>query len=138
MPVVLGGSDSSVSANSVILAGTTSGTIRIQAPDAAGSSILTVPASNGRIAVNKQTEIDFGSTGLVANTYIITDSAVVSNSVITGSVAYEAPTGKDLDEVEMDYLNLRFGPGVGQFTLFISTTDGSLVADKFKINYSVG
>ena len=52
-------------------------------------------------------------------------------------MAYEAPTGKDLDELDMDGLDLKFGPGTGQFTLYARGLDG-YVADKFKINYLIG
>ncbi len=85
----------------------------------------------------KQTEIDFGATPVSEASFIITDASVLVTSQLIGNVAYEAPTGKELDELEMDSLDLKFAPGAGQFTLYVRGLDG-YIADKFKINYLVG
>jgi hypothetical protein len=83
-----------------------------------------------------QVEVDFGSTPVDGTAFTITDNTVTSSSFITASLAYDAPTGKDLDEVEMDNLVIRCGtPTAGSFSMFIATADGSYLADKFKINY---
>lgn len=84
-----------------------------------------------------QTEIDFGTTPVAEASFLITDAAVTASSKLIGTVAYVAPTGKDLDELEMDGLDLKFAPGTGQFTLYARGLDG-YVADTFKINYLVG
>jgi len=97
-------------------------------------NVLVGPSSGGIV---KQVEIDFGSLPVSEAKFVITDASVTPSSHITGSVAYEAPTGKDLDELEMDLLDLKFGPGSGQFTLYAVGENG-YVADKFKINYVVG
>jgi len=95
-------------------------------------------ASPGASSTNiKQTEIDFGSTPVSEASFIITDADVGAGSQLIGNIAYEAPTGKDLDEVEMDAIDLKFGPGSGQFTLWARGLDGYL-ADKFKVNYLIG
>lgn len=85
----------------------------------------------------KQTEIDFGATPVSEASFIITDAGVLVTSQLIGNVAYDAPTGKDLDELEMDGLDLKFAPGAGQFTLYARGLDG-YIADKFKVNYLVG
>lgn len=85
----------------------------------------------------KQTEIDFGTTPVSEASFLITDADVSAGSQLIGSVAYEAPTGKDLDEMEMDTLDLKFAPGSGAFTLYARGLDG-YIADKFRINYLVG
>ncbi len=85
----------------------------------------------------KQTEIDFGTTPIAEQSFLITDADVLVNSQLIGNVAYEAPTGKDLDELEMDGIDLKFAPGSGQFTLYARGLDG-YIADKFKINYLIG
>lgn len=82
---------------------------------------------------NRQIEIDFGDTPVAQADFVVVDGGVTVNSVISGSVAYEAPTGKDLDELEMDDLILRFGAGSGQFTINASGDDG-YVAGTFKLN----
>lgn len=84
-----------------------------------------------------QTEIDFGTTPVSESSFTITDASVTATSKIICTVSYEAPTGKDQDELEMDDLQLRVAPASGQFTLYAKTADGSYVADKFKINYLV-
>ncbi len=95
-----------------------------------------VPAPASAVNI-KQTEIDFGITPVSEASFIITDADVIVTSQLMGNVAYEAPTGKDLDELEMDTIDLKFAPGAGQFTLYARGLDG-YVADKFKINYLVG
>ena len=98
---------------------------------------VTIAATGGGSADIKQTEIDFGSTPVSEASFTVVDAGVSGSSQLTGQVAYEAPTGKDLDEVEMDAFHLSFGPGSGQFTLFIQSLEG-LVIGKFKINYLIG
>lgn len=82
---------------------------------------------------NRQVEIDFGSLPVEQADFVIADAGVNLASVISGSVAYEAPTGKDLDELEMDDLQLRFGAGSGQFTINARGNAG-YVEGTFKIN----
>ncbi len=85
----------------------------------------------------KQTEIDFGATPISEKSFTITDTSVLVTSQLIGNVTYEAPTDKELDELEMDSLDLKFAPGDGQFILYARGLDG-YIADKFKINYLVG
>jgi len=98
-------------------------------------------ANGSLISINpimKQTEVDFGSTPLASQSFAVTDTDIDTNSHITAQLAYEAPTGKDLDEVEMDMLHIIGAPAAGSMTLFIQSVDGSYLADKFKINYIIG
>jgi len=85
----------------------------------------------------KQTEIDFGVIPVSEKEFTITDSDVLVTSQITGTIAYEAPTGKELDELEMDSIDLKFAPGSGQFKIYAKGLEGYL-HDKFKINYLIG
>lgn len=85
----------------------------------------------------KQVEVDFGVVPKSEASFVIVDVDVSVGSHIIGSVAYEAPTGKDLDELEMDSIDLKFAPGAGQLTIYIIGLLGYL-HDKFKINYLVG
>ena len=93
-------------------------------------------ASGGSVNV-KQTEVDFGTTPLAEAEFTVADADVSAGSQIIGSVAYEAPTSKDLDEMEMDAIDVKFAPGSGQLTIRVKGLEGYL-ADKFKINYLVG
>jgi hypothetical protein len=90
---------------------------------------------SGTFAVT-QVEVDFGTTPVESAIFTITDAGMTTTKHVIASLAYEAPTGKDLDELEMDTLSIICGNGTGQFDMFIRTTDGSYLADKFKINYS--
>jgi len=119
---------------------------RVTALDFTGSAVVasvsgfvgTINVTGGAAVVEiKQTEIDFGAMPVSEASFLIADTDVDATSQLIGSVAYEAPTGKDLDELEMDGLDLKFGPGVDQFTLYARGMDG-YIADKFKINYLIG
>jgi len=83
-----------------------------------------------------EVEIDVGATPVSEASISVTDASITTSSKILGSVAYLAPTGKDLDEIEMDTFDLKFEPLVGSFNLKIKGLEG-YIADKFKINYSV-
>ncbi len=85
----------------------------------------------------KQTEIDFGIIPVLEKEFTIIDVDVLVTSQIIGNVAYEAPTGKDLDELEMDTIDLKFQPGAGTFKIYAKGLEG-YVADTFKINYLIG
>ena len=85
----------------------------------------------------KQTEIDFGATPIAEQSFNVTDADVTAGSQIIGNVAYEAPTGKDLDELDMDAVDLKFAPAAGSFTIYAKGMEG-YIADKFKINYLIG
>jgi hypothetical protein len=93
------------------------------------------PGGSGTFAVT-QVEVDFGTTPVESAIFTITDAGMTTAKHVIASLAYEAPTGKDLDELEMDTLSIVCGNGTGQFDMFIRSTDGSYLADKFKINYS--
>lgn len=85
----------------------------------------------------KQTEVDFGTTPLAEAEFTVVDAEVSLTSQLIGTIAYEAPTGKDLDELEMDAIDVRFQPGTGQFIVRVKGLEGYL-HDKFKINYLIG
>ena len=95
-----------------------------------------VSAPGGSVNI-KQTEVDFGAAALWEKEFTITDVDVSATSQLIAQVAYEAPTGKDLDELEFDTLDLLCTPGSGQFTLRALGNPGP-VGGKFKVNYLVG
>jgi hypothetical protein len=92
---------------------------------------------DARRVLSKQTEIDFGTTPVSEASFTVGDEDDFVDSRITGDVAYEAPTSKDLDELDMDGLELKFAPGDKALTIYARARDG-YVADKFKINYLIG
>lgn len=96
-----------------------------------------IAASEPRKPLSKQTEIDFGTTPVSELSFTIADEDVTVYSRLSGQVSYEAPTGKDQDELEMDHLELMFAPADKSFTLYARGLTG-YVADKFKINYVIG
>lgn len=95
-----------------------------------------LPVSELHLSKIKQTEVDFGTTPLSEKEFTVEDADVLVTSYLVGWIAYEAPTGKDLDELEMDAIDLKFAPGDGQFTIYAKGLEGYL-ADKFKINYLI-
>jgi|SRR6187399_559904 len=90
-----------------------------------------------RSVLSKQTEIDFGTTPVQEGTFTVADELVTVYSRLSGNIAYEAPTSKDLDEIDMDRIDLVFAPGDKSFTIFAHCLTG-YVADKFKVNYLIG
>ena len=86
----------------------------------------------------KQIEVDFGTTPIPNKIFTITDAGVSATSQLLAQTAYEAPTGKDLDEIEMDNLQIRCKPAAGSFDMYIEAADSSYLADTFKINYLIG
>ena len=102
-------------------------------------SLLTYGSSSGGSSVSMtQVEVDFGDLPVSSQEFTISDATAVSTSNISAAVAYEAPTGKQLDEVTMDNLQIRCGqPSAGSFKMFIDTAGGSYLAGYFKINYTI-
>jgi hypothetical protein len=87
-------------------------------------------------AKGKITEIDFGSTPIAEKEFTIADTDVTATSKIVGCIAYVAPTGKELDELEFDAIDLKFAPGAGQFKIYAKGLEG-YIADKFKVYYII-
>lgn len=81
-----------------------------------------------------QAEIDVGTTPVAEASVAVTDAGVTTSSKIIGGVAYKAPTGKDLDELEMDALDITFEPATGSLNVKIKGLEG-YIADKFIIWY---
>jgi len=98
---------------------------------------MALSGQQGQQVIMKQTEIDFGSTPVSEASFTIPDEAVLVTSRLIGCVAYTAPSGKDLDELDMDGLDLKLAPGDRSFTLYAKPVDGSYVAGTFLINYLV-
>lgn len=93
---------------------------------------LTRDEGRGELIVT--TEVDFGSTPIEEKSFTITDTNATTSHKVIAQIAYLAPTGKDLDEVEMDSFTLRGVSNAGSVTIFITCLTG-LVIDKFKITY---
>lgn len=84
-----------------------------------------------------QVEVDFGD-DLYTNykIFTISDSTVVEGAKIIANIAYDAPTDKSLDEIEMDEIICTAGNSrTGSFDLIVKSLSGSL-KNKFKVNYS--
>lgn len=86
----------------------------------------------------KQVEVDFGEIGIADLIHTVYDTDVLVGSKIIPSVAYEKPTGEDLDKLRMEGLNVIAGNvSLGKFELYITPINGGTLSDKFKINYIV-
>jgi hypothetical protein len=94
--------------------------------------------NDGAIVSFGTTTIDFGSTPLSSQEFTIVDANVNADSIIQAALGYDAPAGKDLDEIPIDKLNIICGQaGIGTFVMFINTTDGSYLSGEFIINYTI-
>lgn len=87
--------------------------------------------------VEKQTEIDFGTSSRGSGTFTVVDAAVSAFSRILATQAGDAPTGRSADENEMDPLVISAQPAAGQFTLYVTPLHGP-VQGKYKVNYLIG
>lgn len=85
--------------------------------------------------VMAETEIDVGSTPVIEASVAVANASISTSSKIIGGVAYKAPTGKDLDELEMDVLEVKFEPALGSMNVHIKGLEG-YIADKFIIWYA--
>ena len=99
----------------------------------AGATGATGPQPAAAV-VSSQAVIDFGPLGVEVAIFTIADPHVTASSNLIGYLAYVAPPGKDLDELEFDSFDFLFSPGTGSFTLLARSING-LVADKFVLNY---
>lgn len=144
--------------------GSTSGNAAIKAAPSAGADIITtlptvvatLPTSQATTQ-NKylisdtsgnwsfsslgmgQTEVDWGdnSTNEDVMSFTVTDATITSGQRITAQVAYEAPTGRDVDELDGQPLTCMCVAGSGQFTLVMQSLNGPFNG-KVKVNYTVG
>jgi hypothetical protein len=89
-----------------------------------------------RISTTKQVEVDFNNSAFEKE-FVIKDNDVSPSHKILAELAYEAPTGKDVDELQMDDLIVKAGAGDREVRLFITAADGSPLEGKFKINYKI-
>jgi hypothetical protein len=95
----------------------------------------TLNATGGGSVSMTEVEIDVGTTPVLEKTVNVVDAGVLATSKILGGVANIAPTGKDLDEVEADALELKFQPQAGSININIKGLEGA-IADKFKLWYT--
>ncbi len=92
------------------------------------------PGGSGTFAIT-QAEIDFGESPVPEAFFSITDANVTTSSKVLGGIAYVAPTGRDLDEVEMEPFNLNFSGGSGVVNLWAQAIEGP-VTGKYKVWYT--
>lgn len=97
-------------------------------------SDMTQAAPTASVAIT-ETEIDVGTTPVAEASIAVTDAGISTSSKIIGGVAYKAPTNKDLDELEMDALEIKFEPATGSVNVHIKGLEG-YIADKFIVWYT--
>jgi len=83
-------------------------------------------------------EVDFGPLPIAIETFTVYDDRVRANTRIIADVLYEAPTGKDLDEVTMDDFECMAGNArTGSFEIVVNATDFSYLEGTFRIGYTL-
>lgn len=103
----------------------------VVANDSAKSQLSTV------LAVTKQAEVDFGSVRTLSQKlFTVTDADAKEGKLVIPVIAYEAPTGKSLDEVEMDSFEVKGRAQNGLVDLLVTSLTGR-VTGAFKINYTL-
>ena len=97
-----------------------------------GAGAYSAPVASVSIT---EAEIDLGTTPVAEASVAVVDLGVTTSSKIIGGVAYKAPTDKDLDELEMDAIEVKFEPGTASLNVHIKGLEGYL-SDKFKVWYT--
>jgi hypothetical protein len=85
----------------------------------------------------KQVEVDFGETPHTNyKVFSVADPDLTDSSIVVANMAYVAPSGKSLDEMEMDSFSVLASASKGVIRLLVQSLTGS-VRNKFKINYTI-
>jgi hypothetical protein len=95
------------------------------------------PPGGGGAASITEVEIDFGAAPSHGKSFTIVDGSIAPTDQIIVQQSFAAATSKSQDEKEMDPLILRAVAGTGDFTVFVSGTEGRLYG-AFKLNYMKG
>jgi hypothetical protein len=83
-------------------------------------------------------EVDFGPKPVHAERFTVYDDRVRTSTRIIARPGFEAGTGKDLDETEMDTLMVIAGNArTGSFEMYIRAVDECYLHDTFIINYTL-
>ena len=108
-------------------------------PTDGAALVATAPSSNVSTLSWRprpvETEIDFGTAPTLVKSFTVTDSTVVTTSLITAVQSGNAATSRQADENEMDRIMFAANPGTGTFTLY--ATSAQPVSGKYKVIYAV-
>jgi hypothetical protein len=100
------------------------------------AGVVTVTGTGG-VSLT-ETEVNFGASPIVTKKFTITDAGVSGTSVIVAAMSATAPTGKTVDDNELDPVHFQAGvPGAGSFTLIGTALAGPIVGN-VKVSYVVG
>lgn len=106
-------------------------TSEIIASDSNKSQLSTVSV------ITKQVEVDFGSAPVFGQKiFSVVDPDAKEGSLVVPTIAYVAPTGKELDELELDDFSIKGRSLSGTVELLIASLTGA-VSGNFKINYTL-
>lgn len=96
--------------------------------------IKNLPAAGG--ITTYTADLDFGSTGVAAKLFAISNGAASLGQQVFVSLPWDAPAGVDIDELEMDPL---FAHGVvsaaGIVSIQLMSVNGSAITGKRRVNY---
>lgn len=83
-------------------------------------------------------EVDVGPKPVAEFVCTVYDDRVTSSNHILAQACYQAATGKDLDECEMDQLYVQAGnAGTGWFQIHLRSVDGSYLEGGFVLSYNI-
>lgn len=112
--------------NAIVLSSTTGTFLRWTGTLWASMSTLTAT----------QVEIDVGTTPVPDFDAVVTDAAASTGSKVFATVSWDAPTGKDADDVSMDTYVVNADAGAGSITFRIAAHEGWLEGT-YKIDYLI-
>lgn len=97
-----------------------------------------LPAYFSSIAFSSyELELDFGNTPVDAKYFSFSVPGMSKKALISCQTAYDAPTGKDLDELTCDVLSYCCQAMDEAFSIYAHSLTGRVVG-KFKVNLSIG
>jgi hypothetical protein len=122
---------------SIVLVGSTSGSVTLQEPAVAGTTVLTLPAVSGtilttgssgqsipRAALPAGTVLQVVNASLGAGT-VTTTSSTRSNTGLTATITPTSATSKILCLVDMVGCEKNSGSGIGPYLLFVLMRDST-------------
>ena len=114
--------------SSVIVAGNTSGSVSLTAPDVAGSTIITLPSTSGTMLTNKSAGTVLQVVNATFGTYVFTASSTYSDTGLTATITPTSATSKILVFVDMQCV-LKNSNTSARFKLFRNSTEIRYLGD---------
>jgi hypothetical protein len=107
----------------VIIAGNTSGSVTLDAPAVAGSTVITLPSTSGTMLTNKSAGTVLQVVNVAYSTQTTSSSSTFADTGLTLSITPTSATSKVLVLVQVAGVHKRTGNTRAQFKLFRNSTE---------------